>query len=168
MAETAEARSLLAGGKYREAGQLLDRLIASEKGNAELWYLRGIASLKQRSYERALECFETALSLERKSRYHQIKGMAHFEMFEVEEAEEEFLKALALDPGDATTNFFLGMCYLFMDDPRSEDYVHRAYTLNGKRTRQLLMNFYSLFLKNDPKIGAAQKRRVEERIKNMR
>lgn len=163
-----EVRALLAQQRYREAGRLLNRLLAQDRENDELWYLRGLLSLKLKSYDNALECFERALLLGRKSRYHQIKGMAHFEMFEIEEAEAEFLKALALDPNDATTNFFLAVCCLFMDDPRSEKYIRKAYSLNGKRTKQLLLNFYSLFLKNDPKVREAQKMRVEHRIRQIR
>jgi len=168
MDEAGEARTLLAAGKYREAARVLDRLIRTNGEKDELWYLRGLVSLKLKSYDNALECFERALMLGRKSRYHQIKGMAHFEIYEIDEAEEEFLNALALDPNDATTNFFLAICYLFQDDPRSEDYIRKAYGLNGKRTKQLLMNFYTLFLKNDPKILETQKKRVEQRIRQIK
>jgi len=168
MDDAGEAKALLAVGKYREAARVLDGLLRRNQENSELWYLRGLVSLKLKSYDNALECFERALALGKKSRYHQIKGMAHFEIFELDEAEQEFLKALALEPDDATTNFFLAMCYLFQDDPRSERYIAKAYKLNGRKTKQLLMNFYTFFLKRDPRVREAQKKNVEERIRKLK
>lgn len=162
------ARSLLSEHKYKEAAELLDRLLLSQGGKDELWYLRGVASLKLRNYDAAQECFERALVLGRKSRYYQIKGMAHFELFELEEAVEAFMSALSLEPDDATTNFFLAICMLFLDDPRSDGYIRRAHAIDARKTRQLLLNFYTFFLKGDPRVGEGQKRLIEERIRAMR
>lgn len=168
MEEIEQARALLANQRYREAASMIDRLLPRVPNNDELWYLRGMASLKLKNYDAAQECFERALLLGRKSRYYQIKGMAHFEVFEMEEASGAFLNALALEPNDATTNFFLAMCYLFLDDPRSDVHIKRAYQLDGKKTKQLLMNFYTLFLKDDPRINENQRKAIEARIRSLK
>ncbi len=165
MDEVEEAKSLISQRRYAEAAGILDRLLTSFSGNDELWYLRGMVSLKQKNYDAAQECFERALSLGRKSRYYQIKGMAHLELFELDEAVSAFDEALAVEPSDPTTNFFLAICYMFKDDPRSESHIKKAYQLDGKKTRQLLMNFYTLFLKDDPRVADALKKKVEERLK---
>ncbi|MDD5171439.1 MAG: tetratricopeptide repeat protein [Candidatus ainarchaeum sp.] len=168
MEDMEQARSLLAKQRYREAADLLDRLLPRDSDNDELWYLRGMVSLKLKNYDAAQECFERALLLGKKSRYYQIKGMAHFEVFEMEEAAEAFLNALALEPNDATSNFFLAMCYLFLDDPRSDAHIKRAHEINSKKTKQLLLNFYTLFLKDDPRTSVAQRNAIEAQIKSLK
>ncbi len=168
MEQLEEARSLLGSGRYKEAGALLDSVLASSKSNDEAWYLRGMVFLKTRNYDGAQECFEHALLLGRKSRYYQIKGMAHFELYEMDEAAEAFRNALSLEPDDATTNFFLALSYLFLDDPRADDCMRKAYAQNSKKTAQLLTNFYTLFIKNDPRVNDAQKKMIEERMKGLR
>jgi tetratricopeptide (TPR) repeat protein len=167
MQELERARSLLRELKFKEAAAVLDRLILADSGNDELWYLRGVISLKMRSYDAAQDCFERALLLGRQSRYYQIKGMAHFELFEIEKAVEAFNEALDIEPDDPTTNFFLAICYLFLDDPRSDSHIKKARNLDGKKTKQLLLNFYSLFLKEDPRITPAQKKKIEERLRGV-
>ena len=163
-----QAKALLAVKRYREAAVILDRLIVHDREKDELWYLRGIASLKMRNYSIAQECFEHAVSLGRKPRYYQIKGMAHFELFEMDEAIGSFLSALALEPNDATTNFFLSMCYLFIDDPRADEYIAKARKADRKKTSQLLLNFYTFFLKDDPRINDSVKKRMEDRIRELK
>ncbi len=161
MADEQDAREMLAKQRYREAASAIDRMLLSSPKDAELWYLRGIASLKQRNYDAAQECFERALLLGRKSKYYQIKGMAHFEMFEMEDALAAFGEALALEPDDPTSNFFMGICYMFLDDPRADAHMRRAYEKDGRKTRQLLLNFYTFFLKDDPRISEAKKKAIE-------
>ena len=168
MAEFDEARSLLSQQKYKEAALMLDRIMPDNKNKDEFWYLRGVVSLKLRNYDAAQESFDRALMLERKSKYYQIKGMAHFEVFEIDEAVEAFLNALEIEPKNATTNFFLSISYLFLDDPRSEKYIQRAYDADNKKTKQLLLNFYTLFLKNDMGMSATQKDKIESRIHEMK
>jgi len=166
MPDAQDVRELLSKQRYREAAEAIDRLLLSSPQNDELWYLRGIASLKQRNYDAAQECFERALMLGKKSRYFQIKGMAHFEMFEMDRAVEAFSEALRLEPDDATTNFFLGLCYMFLDDPRADLHIRKAHETDRKKTRQLLLNFYTIFLKDDPRLGAEQKRGIEAKLRS--
>ncbi len=86
MAEIDEAKTLVLQGRYKEAGSVLDRLLITLRDDDEAWYLRGIVFLKLKNYDGAQECFGHALILGKKSKYYQIKGMAHFELFEMDEA----------------------------------------------------------------------------------
>jgi thioredoxin-like negative regulator of GroEL len=165
--EKDEAQQLLAQQKYREAAKLLDRLLSSDNENGELWYLRAVASLKMKNYGAVQEYLERALFTGRKAKYYQMKGMAYFEIFEVEPAIESFQEAIALEPTDVTSNFFIAICYMLLDDPRSADYIKRAREINSKKTRQLLLNFYTLFLKDDPYISDALKKKIMKRIKTV-
>jgi tetratricopeptide (TPR) repeat protein len=167
MDDLGTARALLSQQKYREAADILDRMLLSDGESDELWYLRGMVSLKMKNYDAAQECFERALVLGRKSRYYQIKGMAHFELFEMEEAAGAFRDALALEDGP-TSNFFLAMCYMFLDDPRSDEHMRRAYQLDKRKSSQLLLNFYTIFLKDDPRVPPQVRKRIEDRIKSLR
>jgi tetratricopeptide (TPR) repeat protein len=167
MGEEDEARALIAQQKYREAGSLLERLLLADRDNDELWYLRGILSLKMKNYDAALEFFERAITLNDRSRYHQTKGMAHFESYEMEEAIDEFLLSLEEGPDDALPHFFIALCYMFRDDPRSGEHLKRALAINPKKTKQLLLNFYALFIKDDPRISKAQKARIEQGIREL-
>jgi tetratricopeptide (TPR) repeat protein len=162
-----EAKALLAKQGYREAAQMLDRIILRSGGSDELWYLRGMASLKMRNYDSALDCFERALVARPRSKYYLIKGMALFEIFDMREAEEAFKRSLAMEPDDPVAHLFLSLCYLFQDDPRSSKHLQIAYEKDSKRTRHLLMNFYSLFLQNDPRISPAMHARLEARLRGI-
>jgi tetratricopeptide (TPR) repeat protein len=163
-----DARALLMQQRYREAGGLLDRLILQKEGDHELWYLRGMVSLKLKNYDAAMECFERALMISKRSRYYQIKGMAHFEMFEIKEALEAFRQSLAMEPLDVVSHFFVSLCFMMQDDPRCGKHLRMAFETDPKKTRQLLMNFYSLFLQNDPRLTPAQKSRIEVRLKDIK
>jgi tetratricopeptide (TPR) repeat protein len=162
-----EARALLMQQRFKEAGALLDRLILDKGDDSELWYLRGMVSLKMRNYDAAMECFERALLISRRSRYYQIKGMAHFEMLEIKEALEAFRHSLAMEPNDAVSHFFISLCYMLQDDPRCGRHLQMAYDSDPRKTRQLLTNFYTLFLQNDPRLTPAQKSQLELRMKSL-
>jgi len=164
MAEAEKAREYLARGRYKEAGELLDQMLMRSKDNDELWYLRGVVSLKLKSYDAANESFERALSIRRKAEYLRTQGMAFLEMFEVEDAIPAFEAASKLEPKDAVSRFFLGICFMMMDDPRSVDHLKEAIALDPKRTKGLLSNFYSVMFGKDKRISQAQKKKMMEKI----
>jgi tetratricopeptide (TPR) repeat protein len=161
-----EAQKLLDKGRYEEAGKLLDSRLTKEQDDPELWYLRGLVSLKMKNYDGAQEFIGRALDLEKRAKYYSTKGMAHLEIFELDEAIEAFKQALELEQ-DATSNFFIAICYMFKDSPLAREYLGRAKSINSKKTKQLLKNFYTLFLKNDPTMTEAQKKRIEEKIEKL-
>lgn len=163
-----EAQRLIKQKRYKKAAKLLDRMLAKDKENADLWFLRGVVSLKLRSYDAAQEHLERALTIEKKPRYHRLKGMAHFEIFELEDAIKDFRNAIELDEKDATSNFFLSLAYMFANDSQSETYLKRAKEINCRKTKQLLRNFYDIFIKDDPSVSDAQKRKMEERISSIK
>jgi len=164
MAEADKAREYLAKGRYREAGELLDQMLISSKDDDELWYLRGVVSLKLKSYDAANESFERALSIRRKAEYFRTQGMAFLEMFEIEDAIHAFESASKLEPRDAVSRFFLGVCFMMMDDPRSADHLREAIALDPKRTKSLLSNFYSVMFGKDKRISEAQKKMMMDKI----
>ncbi len=159
-----EAKALLAQHKYKEAADMLDDMLRGKRDEPEVWYLRGVAALKLKNYDGAQGHFEQALMLSQKGKYYQMKGMAHFEIFDVQSAAEDFLNAHSLEPDDVTNTFFLAMCYMLMDDPRAEQFLARSYEINKNRTKQLLRNFFAMFIKDDPRVSEAMKQKIEEKI----
>ena len=164
MDEFEKAKSLVVERKYKEAGMLLDKLLSNVKDDPELWYTRGILSLKLKNYDMAHECFENAIMLESKAKYHKTKGMAHLEMFEVDEAVESFEKALKHEKKDSSVYFFMSVCYMLLNDPRGKEYMERAYLINPKKTKQLIANFYEAFFARDPSINANVKKELKKRV----
>ncbi len=159
-----DAKALIKEKKYKKAIEMLDNLLSNDRKNSEIWYLKGIASVKLRNYDNAYEHFGNAIEIHKKPEYYRMNGIAHFEVFEVEDAIENFKRAVALDGNDVVSLFFISMGYLFLDDPRAEEYMKTAKEVNSKKTKQLLKNFFTMCLRDDPGISAAQKRKMEERI----
>ena len=69
------ADSLLRLGKIRQCMLVLEQQIASEQTSVEAWVKLGQANLQNKKYERAIICFETALSFNADSK-DAVYGMA--------------------------------------------------------------------------------------------
>lgn len=163
MAAIKDAKALITKEKYREAGRLLDRLIR-KKETSDLWYLRGLVSLKLRSYDAAIEAFERAIMINKRPLYLRMRGVAKMELFELEEALADFEEALRRDPSDLLSNFYAAICHMFLDNPESARYLRRAYALDKKKTKKLLSNFYIMFFRKDPLVDNAIKENLKRRI----
>ena len=124
---------------------------------------------KLKNYELAHEYFEKAISIKKKPEYYLTKGMAHFEMFELEDAEEAFLMSIELDGKDPTAQFFLSICYMFMErEDEATVHLKEAQKLNPKKTKQLLSNFYAIFIEHDNRISPLQKEKIDAKIKSIK
>lgn len=158
------AKDLLASEKYIEAGVVLDALLEKEPRNDSLWYVRGILSLKLKKYDSAQEAFARAIAIRRKTEYFRMKGIAHMEIFELDDAVASFEKSIEQDENDALSLFFLSVCYMFYDNPLSVHYIQKAYEADKKRTKQLIKNFYSYFFGSSRSVGEDMKRALAKKI----
>ncbi len=165
MASIKQARELLEKGDYKQAAEAIDELLRAKKDDDRLWYMRAVAAIKLKSYDSAQECLLQAIILKDRPEYRRLKGMAYLEIFELENAIEEFKKAIKLKPADAGTHFFLFLAYAMMDDPRAADHLRQALKLDPKAARELLENTYSIFVENDPHLSAAQKNKISQLMK---
>lgn len=168
MQEIDNARSLISSGKYKEAGKILDNVLAKNKEDDDVWYLRGIVSLKLRSYEYAHECFEHALWIAKRAKYYKIVGMAHIELFEINAAIENFERALRLDKKDPELYFFIAVCFLLTGDPGTEHYLKTAWKLNKRRTKELLKNFYDTLIRPDYATNQRVKEEIEKELERLK
>ena len=160
-----DAQELLTKRKYKEASNLLDSALA-KKENDELFYLRGLVSLKLKNYDAAQEFFERALFMKKKAEYYRAKGLAHFEIFEIDEAITALNHSIILEP-NAIAHFFLAIGYMLLDHPNSDSHLKKARELDPKRVKQLLFNFYSFFLETDPNLNEDQKKEIVQKIKRI-
>ncbi len=162
-----QAKSLLNAERFKEAATALNTLIGKNKDNDELWYLRGLVSLKLKNYDNAHEYFEHALWINQKPAYYKIKGMAHMEMYEFEQALEQLEKAAELDKKDVSTFFYIAICYMFLNNQLGKEYLQRAYVLDKKKTKSLIKNFYSIFFKEEKLLNSKIKRALESKIESI-
>jgi tetratricopeptide (TPR) repeat protein len=158
-----DIQALINQGKYKEAHGALERM----KDDERKYFLKGIIAIKQKNYDAAQEFFYRASEISKKPEYFRMMGIAHLEIFEMEEALEDFKKAISLDENDATSHFFISISYLFMDNPKAEEHMRKARGLDEKKTKQLLRNFYTLFIKDDPMATDAQKKRMDDAIRTL-
>lgn len=163
MPDLKEAKNLIANGKLREASKLLDRMLMETESD-EIWYLRGLVSLKLKNYDAALESFERALYIKKKALYFRMKGVARMERFELDHAIRDFGEAIKMDPDDLLSNFYVAVCYMFLDNPKSSAFLKRAYALDRDKTKNLLKDFYIMFFKQDPLLSKAIKDDLARRI----
>lgn len=163
MATVAEAQKLLRLGKVREAGTVVDVLLKTNKDNSELWYLRGLVSLRVKNYDYAHECFVHALEIEKKPAYYKIRGMSYMETYEFEDALTQFEEALNANKKDAEVYFYIALCYLFLNNPLAKSYLEKAYRQDDKKTKNLIKNFFEIFFRGE---GALQKN-ILEKIKKL-
>jgi tetratricopeptide (TPR) repeat protein len=161
MDELDTAKRLISAGKYGEASRVLNKLLKKNRENDQLWYFLGLLALKMKNYDLTEQYLDEAISIRTKPEYFWLKGMAYLELLEVEAAIETFRKLLEMDEKNADANFFLSICYLLLDDPRSEKFLKRAYIINKKRTKQLLRNFFETFVKQDTTESLAAKIKAE-------
>lgn len=158
------AKDLLASKKYREAREVIDGLLTKDPESDSLWYLSGILSLKLKNYDGAQESFTKAILINKKSEYFRMKGIAHMEIFELEEAIKSFEGSVSQNEKDVLSTFFLSVCYMFYDNPLAIAYIRKAYAIDRKKTKHLLKRFYSSFFggkKMDGKIRGEILKKME-------
>lgn len=156
-----EVELLLKSKEYLTAGKLLDLELSKDKDNDYLWYLRGVVSLRCKNHAHSLECFEYALQLKKHFEYFRAKGMTYFEMFEFDEALLEFKNALKLKK-DSELYVYIALCYMFLDDPRSKDYMETAYLRNKQKTKKILGSFYNSVFKKSWELNDKQKNEIKK------
>ncbi len=161
-----DIRLLLAKKEYKTAGKLIDSLLCKNKESHYLWYLRGAASLGAKNYDSALEDFERALSIKKEFEYLRATGITYFEKLDFEAALEEFENALKIKK-DSEIYFYMSICCMFLEDPRSKDFMETAYFNNKKKTKNLLASFYNSVLKDSWELNDLQKKELKKIIEKI-
>ncbi|HLC68234.1 MAG TPA: tetratricopeptide repeat protein [Candidatus Bilamarchaeaceae archaeon] len=167
MATVEEAKSLLAKRDYPAAGRLLDQLLARDKSNDALWYLRALVFLQLKHYRPAEEALEHALAIRPQPAYWRTKGLMHMEACEFSEAVESFQHVLKANAKDADAHVLIALCYMFLNDFRSRGHMQRAHRLDKKKTKRMLMQFYDTFFKLDPRLSERRRRLLAKKLESI-
>jgi tetratricopeptide (TPR) repeat protein len=160
MAEHTLARGLIENGKYKEAAHVLDILLGKDRDDPDLWFLKGLVALKLRNYQIAKDHLVHAIALRDKPEYRKMMGIVHFEMFEIEDAVDEFLHGKQDKKLDAETHMYLAICFMLLDDPRSSKHLKEALKLDPEGNSRSLDQFFHGFIEKDPRVEPAQKERI--------
>ncbi|RMD70587.1 MAG: tetratricopeptide repeat protein [Bacteroidetes bacterium] len=100
-----EARSLLDAGRYREAAQVLDGVLASRVLMSEPWALRGYARFRMGDYTQAIADYSHALMMERTPTLYYNRALAYKRTGMLREALIDLDAALRINP-DAVAVLF--------------------------------------------------------------
>ena len=162
-----EAKRLLNENKLAEAGAAFDILLADKRDQPDLWYLRGLVSLKVKNYPYAHDCFEQARTIKKKTDYYKINGMAYMEQYKLQEALEEFESALENEKKDPELYFYSALCCLFLNDNHAQNYFELAYALDKKKMKNMIKNFFEVFFRGDTHIDEKTKQAINQKIERM-
>lgn len=157
-----DLETLIGKGNYSEAARLIDAEL-SKKESDRLYYLRSIVSYKLKNYEYAHEMLEHALYMKREPDYLKLKALIHMETLEFGDAFEA-LKEVLEQKKDAEAYFLSAICLMFLDNPRSKDYLQLAYLSDKSKTKALIREFYSNFFKPSRFVSEKDKSALEAKI----
>ncbi len=158
-----ELLALLSKGKAGEVRRIAKERLAKDKGDAEAWFMLGMAAKHEGDSMRAMECYTRALYSKVSQKYLKAIAHLHMERFEFEAAANHLHRALGLKK-DADVNFMLGVCYLFLDSPKARLHIREAWRIDPERTRKLLREFYNDFFRDDEGIPEEEKKAILERL----
>ena len=153
----AQARGMIALGKYPEARDVLERLVRDEPRNDVAWASLGRACRGREHYQRGLAALRRAIELRPQSfRHHTELGAFLQRSGEYEEAQKEFRRAIELKPESPTAWINLGASYLHQGEPRQAidaleealKYEQRAATYTNLGTAYYFVSDYERAAEN--------------------
>lgn len=148
--------------EYAEAARLLDQDLA-KKEDDRLYYLRAIVSYKLKNYDYAHEMLEHALFMKREPDYLKLKALALMETLEFADA-FEVLKEVLAHKKDAEAYFLASVCLMFLDSPKSREYLQLAYLADRAKTKSLIRHFYEIFFRSSRFVSMKEKKALETKI----
>lgn len=153
---------LIDKAKYREAAKKLDNALSKSK-DSNLYYLRAVVSYKLKNYFYALEMLEHALFIRKDPEYLKLKAMVFIETSDFQKA-TEILNSIIPKKRDCETYFLLAVCFIFLNNPKSKEYLQLAYLTDKTKTKSLITDFYNGFFKNNRFLDDREKKLIEQKI----
>lgn len=153
---------LISKGQYSQAAKALDNAMA-EKEEPHLYYLRAVVSYRLKNYEYAHEMVEHALFMKKEPDYMKLKALMLMETLDFEDALNILEKVVSIR-NDAEAYFLGAVCMMFMDNPKSRDYLQLAYLADKKRTKEMIKEFYNKFFKNNKFLSENEKKGLAKKV----
>jgi tetratricopeptide (TPR) repeat protein len=106
----AQAAISYAEGRYEEAEQLCDRILAETQTDEGVWLLRANVQSARKEFAAAVRTVDTLVSsvMPQCAEAYHVRGVARMGLQEIAEAREDFQKALVLDPKASCARIDLG------------------------------------------------------------
>src|SRR5918912_732086 len=109
-------KTLFMQGEFTKAAAELEAALKLSPNDYDVTYTLGLAFLKQKQFAPAKQIYDRMLAqLGSRPQLHIIFGRAYRETGFLQEAIEEFKKAVALDPHFPRAHYYLGLTYLLKD-----------------------------------------------------
>ncbi|HYY61011.1 MAG TPA: tetratricopeptide repeat protein, partial [Burkholderiales bacterium] len=136
-----EVKTLLGRGEERSAKALLERLLATEPGNGEGWYLLAVLNHRLRLHDAAIVAYERLIALEpRRAEAHYFLGNIYGERGEHEAAAASYRRALELDSQAAAAARNLGATLQLLQRTPEAIECYRLFLQRGRPTADILQN----------------------------
>ena len=137
-----DAQDLLRRGQDAAARRLLVRLLGTDSGNADAWYLLAAANHRLGLKDEAIAAYEKSLALEpRRAEGHYYLGNLRGERGEHEAAAAAFRRALELDPQSAAAARNLGATLQLLQRHAEAIECYRQFLQRGRPSADILQNF---------------------------
>eukprot|EP00878_Enallax_costatus_P021778 GHUV01023071.1.p1 GENE.GHUV01023071.1~~GHUV01023071.1.p1 ORF type:complete len:412 (+),score=86.66 GHUV01023071.1:96-1331(+) len=126
-------------GKHRAAAEVYDEAIKLDSQDWELWFNKGMCAVQTKDYDRALDCFRRANSIQPHDATYMQIGALHLEQGQVEQALNTYLEALEHSPENPDILTTLGVTFLRLgDNQRAFDHLGTSLMHDPRNPRTIL------------------------------
>lgn len=132
-------RSLYLLGKHKTALDVFDEAERLSKEDREIWHNKGMCFLYLKQYEKAIECFENANSIQRHESTFSQLGRVYRLMGNEDEALKVYMDALETSPENPEILTTLGLLYLKLgNNTKAFEYLGNSLTYDAKNPKTIL------------------------------
>lgn len=132
-------RSLYLLGKHKMALEVFDEAEQLVTEDREIWHNKGMCHLYLKQYDKALECFEAANSINRHELTYIQMGRVYRLMGKDEEALNIYSEALEICPENSELLTTVGLLYLKLgNNTKAFEYLGNSLTYDPKNAKTIL------------------------------
>lgn len=132
-------RSLYLLGKHKMALEVFDEAEQLSTEDREIWHNKGMCFLYLKQYEKSLECFEAANSIQRHETTYIQMGRVYRLMGKDEEALNIYTEALEICPENAELLTTIGLLFLKLgNNTKAFEYLGNSLTYDPKNPKTIL------------------------------
>jgi tetratricopeptide (TPR) repeat protein len=132
-------RSLYLLGKHKTALDVFDEAEQLSSEDREIWHNKGMCYLYLKQYDKSIECFETANSIQRHESTFTQMGRVYRLLGKEEEALQVYMDALEACPENSELLTAVGLLYLKLgNNAKAFEYLGNSLTYDPKNAKTIL------------------------------
>eukprot|EP01041_Mallomonas_annulata_P011290 gene11290-23624_t len=132
-------RSLYLLGKHKTALDVFDEAEHISRDDREIWHNKGMCYLYLKQYEKSIECFNNANSIQRHEATFSQMGRVYRLMGNEEEALKVYMDAIETSPENPEILTTLGLLYLKLgNNTKAFEYLGNSLTYDPKNPKTIL------------------------------